>query len=652
MSTLNDNLLKSGFNLKINQVAEELHSDNPVIIDVETDEKDGWVGMGISELTSNTVYYYSDFELAKRIDLSQTKIIAHNAKFDIRILQKWGFKVTSKNIFIDTMILSYVYDTTAESHQLKDIARKYLTLKWPTYQEMVSKETEAFKQQKESYIDYFRTKTGNPQWRGTPAQIKRYMSEIEGVNVKSLDDVKDLADSSPIARKLLFLRNKKCTLNFHPVEEVADYCAHDVYACNKLVSFFLTKMTPAHRRIFWTLEMPLYRILFDMENVGVYIDQNSLSVLIHQYEVTLAEMRGELTHICNKDIDFSSNKQVAGYLHERGFQLPRTNKGNLSVKKSVLEMFKNDEFCSMLLEYRKNEKMYNTFLLGIAKQPTLPRIHTTFNQVVHDEDKEQFGGISTNRLSSSNPNLQNIPRRGGGAKIIRPLFIPDPGHTMIVGDYSQIEYRLLAHFSQEPLLLEAYRNGEDMHQKVGTLVAPHKSKEEARDLGKSLNFAIVYGAGQEKVASMAKCSEEEAQTFLSEYWEALPQVIRWKNQTIEKAKVYGGITTYLGRFIRLPGLSSYSLSERSHAERCSFNYVIQGSAAEVIKLAMIKVVEAGFLPRLQVHDELLFSVMNHNEGYIAEVVFGLKKIMESVVKIDVPLVVDIHAGPNWSEAKE
>jgi len=649
-----NSLKRSGFKLEINNPVPKgiFNTSDPIIVDVETDENDNWVGMALCNITANTVYYYSDFELARSFEMSDSKLIAHNAKFDIRILKKWGFSVGSKNIFLDTMIMSYVYDTTAETHRLKEIAHKYLNFKWSTYEEMISKETNAFKEQKEEYIRYFKAKAQNPKWKGTPKQIKEYIQDVEKVNVSSLDDVKELAKTVPIARKLMFLRSKRCTLNFHPVEDVANYCGWDVYATKCLATWFLQKMTPDQRRILWTLEMPLYRILFDMKNVGIYIDQDNLSILIHQYEDKLAEFRGELQHITNDgDMNFSSDKQVASYLIKRGFKLPRTVKGNYSVKASVLEMFKNDEFCKTLLDYRKAEKMYDTFLLGLKNQPTFPKIHTTFNQVVYDEDKEKFGGISTNRLSSSNPNLQNIPRRGGASEIIRPLFIPDPGHTMIVGDYSQIEYRLLAHFSQEPVLLEAYRNGEDMHAKVGGLMAPDKPKEEARDLGKSLNFAIVYGAGSEKVASMAKCTQEEAETFLQKYWEVLPKVVYWKNQTIEHAKTRGAIRTFLGRPIPLPGLSSRDLRLRSHAERCSVNYIIQGSAAEIIKLAMIKCVDAGFLPRVQVHDELIFSVMNHNDGYIAEVVAGLKKIMESVVTLDVPLVVDIHEGKNWNDAK-
>lgn len=637
---LSNNSKRSGFKLYINKIAEEINTDTPIIIDVETDERDGWVGMGLCEVTANTVYYYSDFEMAKRIDLSNAKIIAHNAKFDIRILKKWGFNVGSKNIFLDTMIASYVYNTTAESHHLKDIAHKYLNFKWSTYNEMVSKETDAFKEQKEEYIKYFRTQIKNHKWKGTPKQIKEYMQTVEKVNVYSLDDVKELAKTVPIARKLLFLRSKRCTLNFHPVEDVANYCGWDVHATKCLANWFLQKMTPDQRRILWTLEMPVYRILFDMENVGVYIDQDNLGILIHQYEDKLAEYRGELQHITNDgDMNFSSDKQVASYLRKRGFKLPRTDKGNYSVKASVLEMFKEDEFCKTLLAYRKAENMYDTFLLGLKNQPSFPKIRTTFNQVIYDEDKEKFGGISTNRLSSSNPNLQNIPRRGGASEIIRPLFIPDPGHTMIVGDYSQIEYRLLAHFSQEPILLEAYKNGRDMHEEVGKLFGGD------RDLGKSLNFASIYGAGPDKVAQMVGVDSAKAASFLDAYWAKLPRVTYWKNQTIEHAKTRGAIRTLLGRSIPLPGLSSRDLRLRSHAERCAVNYIIQGSAAEVIKLAMIRCVEAGYLPRVQVHDELIFSLQTAND------LPNIKRIMESVVNLDVPLVVDIHEGKNWNDAK-
>lgn len=641
IDTSSNSSKRSGFHLKINQVAPEFDDQTPIIVDVETDERDNWVGMALCQLTSNTVYYYSDFELAKRMDMTGAKLIAHNAKFDIRVLKKWGFNVGSKNIFLDTMLMSYVYDTTAETHRLKEIAKKYLNLQWSTYDQMIGKETDQFKEQKQEYIQFFAQQIKDPKWKGTAHQIKKYMREVEGVDVKTIEDVRTVAETVPIARKLLFLQSKRCTLNYHPVQDVAEYCGSDVYATMRLANWFLQRMTPAQRRILYTLEMPLYRILFDMEEVGIHIDEEQLDKNITQFQDKIRVFKDQMIHECeDPTLDFDSNKQIAKYLCKKGFRLPKTSKGNWSVKSSVLTpLMGKSLFVNSLMGYRKATKMLNTFLLGMKKQNTLPKIHATFNQVVYDEDKDNYGGISTNRLSCSNPNLQSIPRRGEGSSVMRSLFIPDPGHTMIVGDYSQIEYRLLAHFTKEPMLLEAYKNGKDMHGAVGEMFGRD------RELGKSLNFAAIYGAGPDKVSSMVGCSEEDARHFLDQYWRRLPKASIWRNQIIEKAKFYKGIVTYMGRFIPLPGLGSRDLHVRSHAERCAVNYVIQGSAAEVIKLAMIKVVKAGYLPRVQIHDELIFSLKDPIHLNV------IKLIMESVVKLDVPLVVDIHPGVNWNEAK-
>lgn len=643
-----NNVKKYGANLHINE--KPTLTGKPLVIDVETISLAdlSFVGFAIMELGSNDVYYFSNKKGLEFVT-KDSKLIAHNAKFDMRVLRHWGIPITGKNIYLDTVLMSYVYNTTADTHHLKEIAQKFVGMKWPTFSEMVANPTDKWIEQKEEYVTFFRQQLKDPKWKPTPRGIVKYMQKAENVDMRSVTQLQDLAHL-PIVRKLLFLRSKECTLNFQPVENVADYCGADVLATNKLVYYFLRHMTSDQRRILHTIEMPLLQILFDMENTGISIDVPRLQALENEYAFTIKTYIKELNGMLEgkvKELDYNSNKQVAEYLRKvKKFTLPKTKKGNYSVKGSVLEGFKGDPFIDKMLEYRRDTKMYSTFIMGLLNQETLPKVHTTFNQVVyHDDQKDDSAGISTNRLSSSNPNLQNIPRRKGAGEIIRSLFIPDPQHTMIVGDYSQIEYRLLAHFTKEPILLEAYKNGKDMHEEVGKLMGGD------RDLGKSLNFAVVYGAGPTKVSSMAGCSSDEAQEFLNRYWKNLRKVVEWKDRTVALAHTNGGITTYLGRFIKLPGLRSYNLEERSHAERCAVNYTIQGSAAEIIKLAMIDVVKAGYLPRVQVHDELIFSEPVDHPDDVTKVVKKLKDIMESVITLDVPLVVDINAGKNWHEAK-
>lgn len=640
--TLKSNVQKYGATLQINPTAPILDLTKPIVLDIETDQKDNFVGVGVMQLDSDIVYYFSDESQFKKLHLEKAPLIAHNAKFDLRVIRKWGIPITSKNIHLDTMIMSYVFNTTADSHALKDIARDHLKMFWDSYSNMTAFHTPAFKEYKATLEKEIIAFTGT---KATLQAIKKKCKQLG----------EEYGPEHIMAKKWDAFKNEKCTLNFHALSSVANYCGCDVLATSRLVSFFLQKMTPEQRRILNTLEMPLYRIIFDMEDEGITIDEARLDKLLNEYSNKLTEHIGNLQHITNRgDLLFSSNQQVGEYLKEKGFKLPLTKTGKPSVKKAVLKQFEGDEFVDALLDYRKDFKMYNTFLLGIKKQPTLPKVHTTFNQVKQDEDSEEFGGISTSRLSSSNPNLQNIPKRSGGAKIVRSLFIPDPGHIMIVGDYSQIEYRLLAHFTKEPILLEAYQNGRDMHAEVGKLMAGHRSDlsaEEIRDLGKSLNFGTVYGAGPEKIASMVGCSSEEAKQFLDKYWETLPNVIDWKQNVIYDAKAKRGIKTFLGRFIPLPRINSLDLGERSHAERCAVNYVIQGSAAEVIKRAMIDCVNNGYLPRVQVHDELIFSIPDKAEKPGKLALKNIKQIMETTVKLSVPLTVDIHIGDNWNEAK-
>jgi DNA polymerase-1 len=223
---------------------------------------------------------------------------------------------------------------------------------------------------------------------------------------------------------------------------------------------------------------------------------------------------------------------------------------------------------------------------------------------------------------------------------VRELFICQPGHSLIDADYSQIEYRLLAHLTKEPILLQAFKEGKDVHEATG------KALGVDRAIGKQLNFASIYGAQPKKIAAIVGCEEAEAREFLTKYWQVLPSVTAWVNRIKYQAKQKKGIYTYSKRWIPLPGIDSPNQYERMHWERAAVNYTIQGSAAEILKLAMIKLRKEGYIPLLTVHDELLF------ESTDTEVDLPkIKKTMETIVMLDVPLEVDIHTGKTWKEAK-
>lgn len=564
-----------GVYLSIDETNPVFDESLPFVIDCETDEHDNFCGIGLTQ-DGKTVYYYSRLELISRLFEKGIGVIGHNLKADAKWLTKWGCPLKSEQLLQDTILMSYVTNTTKESHGLKDLGVE-LGFKWPSYKEIVG---------------------------------------------------------SGRAKK---------TLDKQPLELVANYCGMDVLVTYHLYNNFNSKMDLNQRRVYSQIEMPLMRILYEMELQGVLIDVNKLRELDKKFNARLETLRSSLRRLAGKEINPNSNKQVGDVLTEMGFCLPKTQKGNLKVDKFVLEQYKDEEFVKTLLEYNKIEKLVSTYTSGLLKRETLPRIYTTYNQIIISQKDER--GISTGRLSSSNPNLQQIPARTDEGKEIRELFIPQEQKTLIDIDYSQIEYRLLAHFSKEPVLLEAYRTGKDVHEETGKLLGVD------RDLGKTLNFAAVYGSQPKKIAQTAKCSEDEAEVFLKKYWSKLPYVTAWINRVKFEAKQKKGIYTLMKRWIPIPGILSDNKFERFHWERAAVNYLIQGSGAEIMKMAMIELRKQGYLPLLTVHDELLFEDDGLNKEEQESHASVIKHIMESIVKLDVPLIAEVGIGGSWRDAK-
>jgi DNA polymerase-1 len=331
-----------------------------------------------------------------------------------------------------------------------------------------------------------------------------------------------------------------------------------------------------------------------------------------------------------------SPKQVLAWLNAQGIDVDKTDK-------RVLQYHVDHEPVRQLLDYRETHKLLTTYaepLLELSRKDG--RVHTSFNQVTYEQSEDQWKGIRTGRLSSSNPNLQNIPSRSDTGKLIRKGFIPDDGYQLICADFEQIEYRLLAHFASDELLIQAFLNGRDVHEETGKAIGGD------RELGKNVNFAAIYGAGAGKVASMCKISEAKAKEFLAMYWQKLPKVKSWVEQVKRQAYHEQGVRTLYGRWIALPGIRSYNDFERYHWERAAVNYIIQGSAAEVLKLAMLKCAAEGFDPLLTVHDELLF---NAHPNLVESYKKTIEGLMSNVVSLSVPIVAKVGYGKNWDEAK-
>lgn len=440
----------------------------------------------------------------------------------------------------------------------------------------------------------------------------------------------------PSYRDMVGKGKTKQTLDKQDIEKVAEYCGMDTLATWRLHEYFEKNFTQSQRDLYNNVELPIYRMLWDMECKGINIDTNQLAQLdaVFGNEVLMTE-----TQLRAYSITWNPNspKQTLEVLRANGIMVQATDKPSLIAHKGT-------PIVDNLLAYRKIKKLHSTYICGLKQLKTLPTIHTTFNQVAYQDDGS-MKGIRTGRLSSNNPNLQNIPAKKKGETYgsrLREMFVPRQGKVFVDADYSQIEYRLLAHFSQEPTLVQGFHRGADVHEVTGQLLGCD------RKIGKTLNFASIYGAQAGKIAFTAGITEQQAEVFLSSYWKVLPQVQRWIDRTKLLARSRGGVQTMSGRWIPLPDLASRNKWKRAHAERAAVNYVIQGSAADIIKVAMLELKKQGYDPLIQVHDELIFEV---DPATAQEDLKKIKSIMETVVKLSVPIVADAHIGKNWQEAK-
>ena len=305
------------------------------------------------------------------------------------------------------------------------------------------------------------------------------------------------------------------------------------------------------------------------------------------------------------------------------------------------------EIARKVLDYRQLSKLKGTYVdaLPALIHPRTGRLHTSFNQI----------GAATGRLSSSNPNLQNIPIRSELGREIRAAFVPEPGWKLIVADYSQIELRLLAHMSRDPVLLEAFRSGEDIHTRTAAEVfhtMPEMVTADMRRGAKTVNFGIVYGQTPFGLATQLGIDRKEAEQYIRRYFETYAGVKVFIAETIERVRRDGYAITMFGRRRPIPDMNSRNPNARSFAERTAVNTPLQGTAADLIKLAMIRIDALLASERarmlLQVHDELLFEAPPEDAERIAEVVKGA---MEQVYRLDVPLLVDLGIGENWRDAK-
>jgi DNA polymerase-1 len=527
-----------------------------------------------------------------------------NAKFDRSILRCQGIKLAG--VIFDTMLASYVLNPET-SHSLSELSSKYLGIVAKSYKELVPKN-------------------------------------------KTIADIR--------------------------IREVADYCGMDVYTTFQLVDQLRAKLDEADKnapskkslhRLLLDVEQPLEPILAEMEHRGIRINSAYLQELSQQLEQRLAQLEENTYQAAGRKFNLGSPKQLSEILLEKipdEFQKKsRKTKTGYSTDAAVLDKLQGDHpIVDDLLEHRTLSKLKSTYVDALPQlvRADTGRVHTDFNQAA----------TGTGRLSSSNPNLQNIPIRTEFSRQIRKAFLPESGWLMVSADYSQIELRILAHLSQEPVLIEAYQNNRDVHTVTAQLLfEKEKITPDERRFGKTINFGVVYGMGAIKFGKSMGKSAADGKEFIRRFNERYSKVFEYLEHVKKEAIALGYVTTILGRrrylnFERLSDLKGSnpedihpdrlkSLSrDDAQSLRAAANAPIQGSSADIIKLAMIEVnkILQNYQARLllQVHDELIFEVPPQEWEELQP---KIKDAMENALPLSVPLIVDIHWGQNWMETK-
>jgi DNA polymerase-1 len=511
--------------------------------------------------------------------------VGQNLKYDLSVLINHG--ITLQGIKHDTMLESYVLDSTASRHDMDSLALKYL-----------------------------------------------------GHNTIHFEDVAGKGKN-------------QLTFNQIPIEQAAPYAAEDADITLQLHQELWPKLekTPTLVSVYEKLEIPLIPVLSHIERNGVLIDSDMLHTQSKALEERINAIKEEAETVAGESFNLGSPKQLQAILYEK-LQLPvlqKTPKGQPSTAESVLQDLADEyELPRLILEHRSLSKLKSTYTdkLPLQINPHTGRVHTSYHQAV----------ASTGRLSSSNPNLQNIPIRSEQGRRIRQAFIAPPGHKIIAADYSQIELRIMAHLSGDEGLLSAFEAGADIHSITAAEVfglSPDEVSSEHRRRAKAINFGLIYGMSAFGLARQLDITRSEAQEYVDLYFSRYPGVQQYMEMTRQQAHDTGYVETIFGRRLYLPEINSRNGQRRQYAERTAINAPMQGSAADIIKLAMIGtdrwLRESQTIGRMimQVHDELVFEI---KEGMIDEAITMIRQHMTGVATLKVPLVVDIGIGINWDEA--
>jgi DNA polymerase-1 len=464
-------------------------------------------------------------------------------------------------------------------------------------------------------------------------------------------------EMTPIS-ELIGVGKKQTTMDLVAIPVAARYAAADTDMTWQLVPILRRELDELKLTgLFRDLEMPLTPVLVDMQMAGILLDAPFLRQMSKDLRRRLLEIEQEIYRLVGYVFNINSTQQLSdvlfGSLGLPTQGLKKTQSGHYSTAAGVLEDFKGlHPVIDLILEQRQIGKLVSTYVdaLPALVNPRTGRLHTSFNQA----------GAETGRLSSSNPNLQNIPVRSELGREIRRAFVAAPGHKLLSADYSQVELRILAHVAQDAAMLAAFRAGADIHKATAATiynVPLEQVTSEQRSIAKMVNFATSYGVSAFGLASRTSLNRSEAQAFLDAYFQTYPGIRRYVDETIAKAKEQGYVETLLGRRRYFPILKNRSGSpaDRQQAERAAINHPIQGTAADIIKIAMVRLHaalrEQGLRSRmlLQVHDELVLEVPDSELAAAATLV---RQVMEGAYRLDAGLIVDVDAGPNWFEMEK
>ncbi|MFC6335923.1 DNA polymerase I [Pseudomonas sp. CCM 7891] len=520
--------------------------------------------------------------------------VGQHAKFDMNILANCAIGgdpacgITVRGIAFDTMLESYVLNSTATRHDMDSLAKMYL-----------GHDTVSFQ-------------------------------DIAGKGAKQL------------------------TFDQIPLEQAGPYAAEDADVTLRLHQALYEQLTalPSLAGVLTDIEMPLVPVLARIERQGALVDAQLLGVQSIELGNKMVELEREAFEIAGEEFNLGSPKQLGVILYEKlGLPvLKKTGKGQASTAEEVLAKLAEDDYPlpKVLMQYRSMSKLKSTYTDRLPEQinPRTGRIHTSYHQAV----------AATGRLSSSDPNLQNIPVRTAEGRRIRQAFVAPKGYKLLAADYSQIELRIMAHLSKDEGLLNAFRDNLDVHTATAAEVFKVELGEvtsDQRRSAKAINFGLIYGMGAQKLGKDIGVDTKTAKAYIDVYFARYPGVREYMERTRAQASDQGYVETLFGRRLYLPDIHSNRPQERAGAERTAINAPMQGTAADIIKKAMVKVddwLSASGLDAkviLQVHDELVLEV---REDLVAEVSEKIREHMSAAAKLDVPLLVDVGVGNNWDEA--